>query len=527
VSDGGDEFDESDESDDLDDRDEVDRLDQDEGEQLFPPTRSNEGVRILGTEEAQAVIEGDSPKGRVPDDEPKFGDVPPGPDPAVRPAARFPRPQAPAEPESVGERPTVSWSASDEGGVPPSDVGGGDGEPSGPVALPHWSEPPSGEVPVILPEAELTDDGDDDAWSAFATPGQPRFRAGAGDWADADFESEGWKDEDTSGYGALAEPVADDDAQFEEQVARRRTRRAGAGPPRAGARSRPPLRDEGEPEMLDDSAPTPAPDLQVRLITAGIMVVVALVCFWLGRGATALLAALIVGVAALELYEGLRRRGFAPATVLGLLGSVAIVLVAYDQGTAAYPMMFALVVGFSLLWYMAEVVRGRPVGGMGATLLGFAYVGGLGGFAGLLLDAPNGIGLLLGVALCAIAYDAGGYFVGSQFGKRPLLPRISPNKTVEGLVGGIAAAVIVGFLTSTLFGLTPWDAKASYGLWLGLVVAVVAPLGDLCESMIKRDLGVKDLGTVLPGHGGVLDRFDALLVSLPAVYYLVLHLGIS
>lgn len=526
MSDRRDEFEEGDEF------DELEQLARDDEEELFPPARPNEGVRILGAEEAQAVLDADNTGGRVPDDAPKFGDVPPAPDPAVRPAASFPRPQTPGGEGREVEAPPVSWSASDEGIAPASGGPGASGEPSGPVALPHWSEPPSGEVPVILPEGELTDAGDDvddadDAWSAFATGGQPRFRAGAGDWAEADFESEGWKGEDTSGYGALAEPVVDDDEQFDEQVARRRSRRVGAGPRRPGGRTRAPATDDGGREIADDVTPAPAPDLQVRLITAGIMVVVALVCFWLGRGATAALVAVIVGLATLELYEGLRRRGFGPATVLGLLGSVALVLVAYDQGTAAYPMVFALVVGFSLLWYMAEVVRARPVGGMGATLLGFAYVGGLGSFAGLLLAAPNGIGLLLGVALCAIAYDVGGYFVGSQFGKRPLVPRISPHKTVEGLIGGMGAALVVGLLTSTLFGLTPWDAKTSYGLWLGIVVAIVAPLGDLCESMIKRDLGVKDLGSVLPGHGGVLDRFDALLVSLPAVYYLVLHLDLS
>ena len=499
-----------------------------------PPTR--EGVRILGADEAQAVIESGHSAPRKSGDQPKFGDVPPRPDPSVRPAARFPRPQAEASETGAPhepEQPPLSWSASDEGLAPrdPSPP-----ETSGPVELPHWSEPPSGEVPVILPEASVTDDDEDlEAWSTFATGGQPRFRGGAEDWAaadfqsealKADFESEGLEDEAT-GLGALAEPV-DDDEEFDAQVAARRARRVGAGSRQPRARARRPERipaDE-QPESFDDAG-APPPDLQVRLISAGIMVIVALVCFWLGRGATAVLAALIVGLAALELFEGLRRRGLRPATVLGLLGSVALVLVAYEQGTAAYPMVFALVVVFSLCWYMAEVVRARPVPNLGATLLTFAYVGGLGGFAGLLLAAPNGIGLIVGVALCAIAYDVAGYFIGSQFGKRPLLPRISPHKTVEGLVGGMIAAVAVGFLTSTLLGLTPWDGKGSYGLWLGVVVAITAPLGDLFESMLKRDLGLKDLGTVLPGHGGVLDRFDGLLISLPAAYYLVLHLGIS
>jgi phosphatidate cytidylyltransferase len=106
-----------------------------------------------------------------------------------------------------------------------------------------------------------------------------------------------------------------------------------------------------------------------------------------------------------------------------------------------------------------------------------------------------------------------------------MAPRLSPNKTWEGLFGGMAASVILGGIVGSM--LTPWDGKLSHGLALGVIVAIMAPIGDLCESMIKRDLGVKDLGTLLPGHGGVLDRFDAMLFCLPAVYFLVIHLGIG
>nr|MBA2326061.1 phosphatidate cytidylyltransferase [Actinomycetota bacterium] len=108
-----------------------------------------------------------------------------------------------------------------------------------------------------------------------------------------------------------------------------------------------------------------------------------------------------------------------------------------------------------------------------------------------------------------------------------LAPRLSPNKTWEGLFAGMGASLVLGGVVSEVLGLAPWDGKLSYGLALGAVVAIMAPIGDLCESMIKRDLGVKDLGTVLPGHGGILDRFDAILFCLPAVFYLVLQLDIG
>ncbi len=109
--------------------------------------------------------------------------------------------------------------------------------------------------------------------------------------------------------------------------------------------------------------------------------------------------------------------------------------------------------------------------------------------------------------------------IGRNAGSRPL-SATSPNKTVEGLVGGMVMAIVFVVVPCVLFpGISPWDNFGD-ALLLGLVAAVTAPLGDLCESLLKRDLDVKDMGGLLPGHGGVLDRFDAILFVLPATYYL-------
>ena len=269
----------------------------------------------------------------------------------------------------------------------------------------------------------------------------------------------------------------------------------------------------------------PANDLTTRIVTAVAIAVVAIVAFSLGRAATAVLATVIVTAAAFELFDGFRRAGFQPATVIGLLGAASMVGIAYNHGESAFPLVTALVAAFTLFWYLAKVVHARPMANAAVTVLGFVYVGVLGGFAGLLLAFPDGVGMVIGLALCAIAYDVVGFFVGSRMGRRPLAPDVSPNKTVEGLVGGMIAAVLAGVVVSQIVGLTPWGTFG-HGLLLGLVVAIFAPLGDLCESMLKRDLGVKDLGTILPGHGGVLDRFDAILFCLPAVYYLVVALNL-
>jgi len=214
--------------------------------------------------------------------------------------------------------------------------------------------------------------------------------------------------------------------------------------------------------------------------------------------------------------------------LLALTASFSLPLAALHYGAGAYPTYVALISVFSMLWFLWQVTPGRPLIGVATTVFSFAYVGGLGGFAGLLLAARNsagsrqGVGLLLGLALCTVAYDVAGFFVGSQFGRSRVAPNISPNKTVAGTVGGMVASAVIGFAVAG--SISPWNHKT--GLVLGVLVAGGAFLGDLCASMIKRDLGVKDFGSLLPGHGGVLDRFDGLLFCLPIAYYLALNRGL-
>jgi phosphatidate cytidylyltransferase len=372
--------------------------------------------------------------------------------------------------------------------------------------------------------------GDETVW-APPSGSEPRFRD-AGDWGDSDFgfADESLHDESTA-MGSLVEtPEVNEDEEFAAEVAARRAperrpgnRNRGTRPPRS-SRTRP----TPYPPMDDDAAPRVAPtrdDLPTRIITAAILAAVALLAFAIGRAGTAVLVTIIVAAAAFELFEGFRRAGFQPATMLGLLGSLSLVGIAYNHGERAFPLVTAVVVGFTLFWYLAKVVHARPMVNAAVTVFGFAYVGILGGFAGLLLVFPDGVGMVIGLVLCAVSYDVVGYFVGSRMGRRALMPDVSPNKTVEGLIGGMAAAVLMGLIIGAIFQITPWDT-AGHGLLLGVVVAIFAPLGDLVESMLKRDLGLKDFGTLLPGHGGVLDRFDAMLFCLPAVYYLVVALGL-
>jgi phosphatidate cytidylyltransferase len=169
-----------------------------------------------------------------------------------------------------------------------------------------------------------------------------------------------------------------------------------------------------------------------------------------------------------------------------------------------------------------------PVSGLVSTVFVFAWVGAFGSFAALLLD-PNlfpdrhGIAFLLAAVIVTVADDVASLLVGSAMGRHQLAPSISPNKSWEGLIGGAVAAILVSVIV--VHFIHPWTiSKAAL---YGVVVAIVAPLGDLSQSMVKRHLGIKDMGRLLPGHGGILDRFDGLLFVLPATYFVVkaLHLG--
>jgi phosphatidate cytidylyltransferase len=265
-------------------------------------------------------------------------------------------------------------------------------------------------------------------------------------------------------------------------------------------------------------------DLGSRIVTAAIIAVVGLAAFAAGRAAATFLVTVIVGVCAFELYEAFRRSGYHTATVIGLLGCVAAVPLAYNQGERGIVMVAVLVIVFTFFWYLFEVVHARPTVNIALTLLVYCWVGFLGSFAGLLLAPdPSGTGLLLGVIVCVVGADVVAYFTGRAIGSTPLMPRVSPGKTMEGLIGGAIAAVVLGGVVGVM--LHPWaDKGVLAGVGLGIVVAITSPLGDLVESLVKRDLGVKDMGTFLPGHGGFIDRFDAMLFVLPAAYYLALQI---
>jgi phosphatidate cytidylyltransferase len=258
-------------------------------------------------------------------------------------------------------------------------------------------------------------------------------------------------------------------------------------------------------------------DLRTAVGVGVGLAVVALVLFQIGPVATMVLVVGVLGVAAYEYFTATQQAGFDPLLPVGVTAAAGASLAAYNYGESALPLVLVLSLAVCLVWYLIDAGGERPMANVGATLLGICWIGLFGAFAALLVGGPNGIALLAAAIVPTIGYDVGALFVGKSAGSRPL-SAASPNKTIEGLVGGMAVALVTGLLFGA-FGPKPFDGL-SEGLWIGLAAAIAAPLGDLSESLIKRDLGIKDMGTLLPGHGGLLDRFDALLFVLPAVWYL-------
>ena len=500
-------------------------------------TESAEGVRIIGPDEAAEAMERGDVTPRRNDDELRFGDRPPAPpEGGPRPSLRFPL-DASADPSRI-ERPPVQPA--------PDPV-------TGPVELPHWTEPPTGEVPAVLIGDDsplIDDDGDDvDAWSSFATS-TPRWRDADDDWSDdGGFVESLSSDSDEVRIGALgdldAEPTHDEYFGFddlEERVGER------TGEP-ASADADPDVWNEagddwnesdswdddsdggpsaGRSDTFDDDAmnePDGNRDMTMAWAVGGGLGVAAIVLLILGPMFAVMLVTAIMTLAAVEYFGVMRKVGWEAATPLGIVACAAFPLAVYWKGPLAYPLVGFLVVVAVLSWYLVGAGGREPMvlGGAGATLLGVFWIGGLGSSAAAMLAVPDGTALLVAAILATVAYDVGGLFVGRAIGSRPL-SAASPNKTVEGLVAGMAAAFVAVLAVVGIWQAGPWTGPGA-ALALGVGAAVAAPLGDLCQSLLKRDLGVKDMSQVLPGHGGVLDRFDGMLFVLPTVFWLAMAVG--
>ena len=291
------------------------------------------------------------------------------------------------------------------------------------------------------------------------------------------------------------------------------------------------------------------PGLLVRLVSSIVGIPFCLVVAFAGKTAewrgvafagAITLSALLGGY---EFFRGVRLRGFRPTDTLGMIAIAVMQLAAWVISKGQFPsLMPALFAALVIGTLIHQVLRRdpEPVANLGVTFVGVVYVGWLMSYLIFLRMIPGTVeiwpfntaslpvfdfhsrGAWLVLYVCAVTWstDAGAYFVGMRLGKRPLAPLLSPKKTIEGSYGGVAAATLMSLLWGIWIGI-PWY----HCLILGAAIGVLGQVGDLCESALKRDLGIKDFGTVMPGHGGILDRFDSLLFTAPlAYYYLVIAL---
>ena len=258
-------------------------------------------------------------------------------------------------------------------------------------------------------------------------------------------------------------------------------------------------------------------------VGAGTYVVLTLLYFEPGF---VLLVAVALVLASVELYQALARQGMKAAIVPIVAGSLAIPFGSYLAGrensviefstTSVLLASLALTVLASLIWRMPKGSHGY-VKDAAASLLIIAYVPLMGSFGALMLAEEQGAARLVTFALVVTMSDTGGLVAGVLFGKHPMAPLISPKKSWEGFAGSMLFGVAAGVAMAVFVLRVPFWV----GIILGVCLVAVATCGDLIESMIKRDIGIKDMSSFLPGHGGVMDRLDSLLVAAPVAWLIM------
>lgn len=263
----------------------------------------------------------------------------------------------------------------------------------------------------------------------------------------------------------------------------------------------------------------PAAPSDRKLVAGVILGGIALGCiFWSELTLFALVLVLAL-IAAGELLRLARARGSHPAAVVGLVSVAAAYVVAYLRDMRA-PEELPAVVGGALILAAAAVLvradRDGAVASVASTLFVVVYVGAMGAFIIAMRGMEDGFRIVLTFGLMVVLNDAGAWALGRRAGRHPLAPTVSPDKSWEGLLGGTIMTFLVGVLAG--IGLDP-PMTLGRGLVLAAVVSITAPLGDLFESMLKRDFGVKDVGRMIPAHGGALDRLDSLIFTAPLFFY--------
>lgn len=255
-----------------------------------------------------------------------------------------------------------------------------------------------------------------------------------------------------------------------------------------------------------------------RIITGVLIAIVVGFTIWYGEPILTILAAIVAALAAYEYYSIVRSEHVRPLTYLGIVFAVLMVLNAHSPFNFTLPLLFVLATLVPLIWMIFRPNKDNSFINWSWTLTGIFYTGWLISFYVSIRALEQGIGWIFLVLACSAFSDVFAYATGSKMGKHAMASSISPGKTWEGAIGGLVGSILFAIVVSLCFTLPLnfWQM-----ILAGAIIAVFSQLGDLVESLLKRNMKTKDTGSLLPGHGGILDRIDSHLLIAPVAYYLI------
>jgi phosphatidate cytidylyltransferase len=258
--------------------------------------------------------------------------------------------------------------------------------------------------------------------------------------------------------------------------------------------------------------------LRRRILTTVVGLPLLIVIIWLGAPWFSLLMAVMAGLASWEFYRMAGRIKVQPVTYFAIALVVLITVSPHCPYSSTLPILITSAIIISLIWLLFRFPRDQAFTNWAWTMAGILYIGWMLSYWVELRNLETGMALVFLAMFTTFANDTGAFFVGRAWGKHALAPSISSGKTWEGAIGGLLSSVVASLLIGII-------VKAPYSYWqiaiAGLIISIFAQLGDLVESLLKRNTDVKDAGKLIPGHGGILDRMDSLIFTGVIVYYLV------
>ena len=258
--------------------------------------------------------------------------------------------------------------------------------------------------------------------------------------------------------------------------------------------------------------------LKQRIITAIIGIPLLIAIIWFGEPWFTLLVIVMAGLGSFEFYRMASHLKIQPITYLGMTWILLLILSPHCPYPITTPFLITSAIVISLIWLLFRPQREQAFGNWAWTIAGILYIGWMLSYWVSLRSLEAGRNLVFWAMFTTFASDTSAFFIGRTRGKQPLAPSISPGKTWEGAIGGLLASIIASLILGIIFPLpfNYWQAAL-----LGGVISVFAQLGDLVESLLKRNTGAKDASKLIPGHGGMLDRLDSLIFTGVVVYYCV------